>query len=177
MAETGRRFGIAGALVRPPGSLPEARFLQACIRCGECFQASNHVLLADGLRGWVRRAADAAGGGAIGRGASRRATTAARSVPPARSGRCRWRRSGWRVWAWRSSNRPARRWQGEACRRAVRRRMPGGGVPRDRVSSACTRPSTTGGAVRTARGLPRRWWWRTAASGAGFARRVATGST
>jgi ferredoxin len=31
--------------VRPPGSLPEQEFLQACIRCGECFKACpNNVL-------------------------------------------------------------------------------------------------------------------------------------
>jgi ferredoxin len=31
--------------VRPPGSLPEQQFLQACIRCGECFKACpNNVL-------------------------------------------------------------------------------------------------------------------------------------
>src|SRR6185436_16765594 len=31
--------------VRPPGSLPEPQFLQACIRCGECFKACpNNVL-------------------------------------------------------------------------------------------------------------------------------------
>ncbi|MFO0904874.1 MAG: 4Fe-4S binding protein [Pirellulales bacterium] len=31
--------------VRPPGSLPEREFLQACIRCGECFKACpNNVL-------------------------------------------------------------------------------------------------------------------------------------
>jgi len=31
--------------VRPPGSVPEAKFLQLCIRCGECFKACpNNVL-------------------------------------------------------------------------------------------------------------------------------------
>jgi ferredoxin len=36
--------------VRPPGSLPEDQFLQACIRCGECFQACpNDVLQPAGL--------------------------------------------------------------------------------------------------------------------------------
>lgn len=31
--------------IRPPGSLPEREFLQACIRCGECFKACpNNVL-------------------------------------------------------------------------------------------------------------------------------------
>ena len=36
--------------VRPPGSLPEAEFLQACIRCGECFQACpNDVLQPTGF--------------------------------------------------------------------------------------------------------------------------------
>jgi len=37
-------------LVRPPGSLPEDEFLQACIRCGECFQACpNDVLQPTGF--------------------------------------------------------------------------------------------------------------------------------
>ncbi len=37
-------------LVRPPGSLPEEQFLQACIRCGECFQACpNDVLQPTGF--------------------------------------------------------------------------------------------------------------------------------
>ena len=31
--------------VRPPGSLPEEAFLQACIRCGECFQACPNDVL------------------------------------------------------------------------------------------------------------------------------------
>jgi ferredoxin len=31
--------------VRPPGSLPEKQFLQACIRCGECFQACPNDVL------------------------------------------------------------------------------------------------------------------------------------
>jgi NAD-dependent dihydropyrimidine dehydrogenase PreA subunit len=31
--------------VRPPGSLPEEEFLQACIRCGECFQACPNDVL------------------------------------------------------------------------------------------------------------------------------------
>lgn len=36
--------------VRPPGSLPEEAFLQACIRCGECFQACpNDVLQPTGF--------------------------------------------------------------------------------------------------------------------------------
>ncbi len=36
--------------VRPPGSLPEEEFLQACIRCGECFQACpNDVLQPTGF--------------------------------------------------------------------------------------------------------------------------------
>ena len=40
--------------VRPPGSLPEEEFLQACIRCGECFQACpNDVLQPTGFeQGW-----------------------------------------------------------------------------------------------------------------------------
>lgn len=37
--------------VRPPGSLPEQSFLQACIRCGECFKACpNDVLHAIGFQ-------------------------------------------------------------------------------------------------------------------------------
>lgn len=37
--------------VRPPGSLPEQSFLQACIRCGECFKACpNDVLHAMGFQ-------------------------------------------------------------------------------------------------------------------------------
>jgi NAD-dependent dihydropyrimidine dehydrogenase PreA subunit len=37
--------------VRPPGSLPEQQFLQACIRCGECFKACpNDVLHALGFQ-------------------------------------------------------------------------------------------------------------------------------
>lgn len=49
--------------VRPPGSLPERQFLQACIRCGECFQACpNDVLqpmgFEQGLEGlWSPRVA------------------------------------------------------------------------------------------------------------------------
>lgn len=36
--------------IRPPGSLPEVEFLQACIRCGECFQACpNDVLQPTGF--------------------------------------------------------------------------------------------------------------------------------
>ncbi|WP_231615742.1 4Fe-4S dicluster domain-containing protein [Novipirellula artificiosorum] len=36
--------------VRPPGSVPEAEFLQMCIRCGECFKACpNHVLQLEGF--------------------------------------------------------------------------------------------------------------------------------
>jgi ferredoxin len=36
--------------IRPPGSLPEDEFLQACIRCGECFQACpNDVLQPTGF--------------------------------------------------------------------------------------------------------------------------------
>lgn len=40
--------------VRPPGSLPETAFLQACIRCGECFQSCpNDVLQPVGFdHGW-----------------------------------------------------------------------------------------------------------------------------
>ena len=38
--------------VRPPGSLPEKQFLEACIRCGECFQACpNDVLQPMGFEG------------------------------------------------------------------------------------------------------------------------------
>ena len=41
-------------IVRPPGSVPEKRFLQLCIRCGECFQACpNNVLQPLGFaQGW-----------------------------------------------------------------------------------------------------------------------------
>jgi ferredoxin len=36
--------------VRPPGSIPEPDFLQACIRCGECFKACpNNVLQSQGF--------------------------------------------------------------------------------------------------------------------------------
>ncbi|MEX0702812.1 MAG: 4Fe-4S binding protein [Planctomycetales bacterium] len=31
--------------IRPPGSVPEAEFLQMCIRCGECFQACPNDVL------------------------------------------------------------------------------------------------------------------------------------
>ncbi len=37
--------------VRPPGSVPEAEFLQLCIRCGECFKACpNNVLQPEGFQ-------------------------------------------------------------------------------------------------------------------------------
>lgn len=37
--------------VRPPGSVPEAEFLEMCIRCGECFKACpNDVLQASGFQ-------------------------------------------------------------------------------------------------------------------------------
>ncbi len=40
----------AGLPVRPPGSVPEGKFLQLCIRCGECFKACpNNVLQPIGL--------------------------------------------------------------------------------------------------------------------------------
>ena len=41
-------------LVRPPGSVPEADFLDMCIRCGECFKACpNNVLQSVGFsHGW-----------------------------------------------------------------------------------------------------------------------------
>lgn len=42
----------ASAVVRPPGSVPEADFLTLCIRCGECFKACpNNVLQPMGLEG------------------------------------------------------------------------------------------------------------------------------
>jgi ferredoxin len=46
-AALAKRAGAAGlpVPVRPPGSLPEERFLQACIRCGECFQACPNDVL------------------------------------------------------------------------------------------------------------------------------------
>ena len=42
------------APVRPPGSVPEADFLQLCIRCGECFKVCpNNVLQPEGFQqGW-----------------------------------------------------------------------------------------------------------------------------
>ena len=37
--------------VRPPGSVPEQKFLQMCIRCGECFKVCpNNVLQAEGFQ-------------------------------------------------------------------------------------------------------------------------------
>jgi ferredoxin len=48
----GARLGEPDAIlpVRPPGSVPEAEFLQLCIRCGECFKACpNNVLQAQGF--------------------------------------------------------------------------------------------------------------------------------
>ncbi len=37
--------------VRPPGSVPEAEFLQMCIRCGECFKVCpNNVLQPEGFQ-------------------------------------------------------------------------------------------------------------------------------
>lgn len=48
----GRVWGGASSAhpVRPPGSLPEPEFLEACIRCGECFQACpNDVLQPTGF--------------------------------------------------------------------------------------------------------------------------------
>ncbi len=54
----GAGLGTPGEVrpVRPPGSVPEAEFLQMCIRCGECFKACpNDVLqplgFAQGLEG------------------------------------------------------------------------------------------------------------------------------
>ena len=50
-------------LVRPPGSMPEAEFLQRCVRCGQCLQACpNDVLqpspLSQGFEGlWTPRVA------------------------------------------------------------------------------------------------------------------------
>jgi polyferredoxin len=46
-AALAKRAGASGlpVPVRPPGSLPEERFLQACIRCGECFQACPNDVL------------------------------------------------------------------------------------------------------------------------------------
>lgn len=51
-ASATRAFGgtVKEPLIRPPGSLPEEQFLQACIRCGECFQACpNDVLQPTGF--------------------------------------------------------------------------------------------------------------------------------
>ena len=47
-AAAGVRVSAASGVkhpVRPPGSLPEEQFLQACIRCGECFQACPNDVL------------------------------------------------------------------------------------------------------------------------------------
>ena len=68
LAGTGAAVAVRGASgathpVRPPGSLPEEQFLQACIRCGECFQSCpNDVLqpmgFEHGLKGlWTPRVA------------------------------------------------------------------------------------------------------------------------
>lgn len=51
-AAASRVFAAPGNVhpVRPPGSLPEEEFLQACIRCGECFQACpNDVIQPTGF--------------------------------------------------------------------------------------------------------------------------------
>lgn len=37
--------GSSVPVIRPPGSLPEEDFLQACIRCGECFKACPNDVL------------------------------------------------------------------------------------------------------------------------------------
>jgi NAD-dependent dihydropyrimidine dehydrogenase PreA subunit len=57
MATAASSFGTrdnSPPLLRPPGSVPEAQFLQMCIRCGECFKACpNDVLQATGFeQGW-----------------------------------------------------------------------------------------------------------------------------
>ena len=59
-AALGMRTGLADASVpktrplRPPGSVPEAEFLDLCIRCGECFKVCpGPVLHPAGLEsGW-----------------------------------------------------------------------------------------------------------------------------
>ncbi len=45
-----------GALLRPPGALPEDDFLAACIRCGQCVEACPHqtLFLAGYLAGVTR---------------------------------------------------------------------------------------------------------------------------
>lgn len=46
----GSNSGSSLALVRPPGSVPESKFLQMCIRCGECIKACpNNVLQPSGF--------------------------------------------------------------------------------------------------------------------------------
>jgi polyferredoxin len=46
LAAVGARSGFSATPpVRPPGSLPEEQFLQACIRCGECFQSCPNDVL------------------------------------------------------------------------------------------------------------------------------------
>ena len=45
VAVTARAASTSTVPVRPPGSLPEEQFLQACIRCGECFQACPNDVL------------------------------------------------------------------------------------------------------------------------------------
>lgn len=66
LAGAGAAVALRGASgvthpVRPPGSLPEEQFLEACIRCGECFQACPNdvlqpMLFEQGFKGlWTPR--------------------------------------------------------------------------------------------------------------------------
>jgi polyferredoxin len=59
---------LAGRLIRPPGSIPEADFLNACLRCGKCMKACptngiQPVFVEAGLNGiWTPRLIPRIGG-------------------------------------------------------------------------------------------------------------------